>query len=265
MNYTEIKKALSDYGQNEVDTYLTYLNALETDKSRDGQLRNPWFSKFKETNAIYLFKKVAADGLFIDGETITLQNKGKVLVSYGYQAYRQRIIILYPESTFDIQIVHKGDEFSFWKESGSVHYTHSILNPFNPNPEIIGAYCIIKNSRGEFLEIINMTDVSKMRNVAKTKNVWDTWFSEMVLKSVIKRACKRHFKDEVKNIDNIDNENYDLAVKEEEKQLPELLPGTPAWKDALDGLMNNGYSIKDIRKKFTMTQENEDKLVEESL
>jgi len=37
--------------------------------------------------------------------------------------------------------------------------------------------------------------------VATTKNIWNEWESEMVLKSVIKRACKRHFRDIVVNVE----------------------------------------------------------------
>lgn len=132
------------------------------------------------------------------------------MVSYNYQAYKNRVLNIYPETLFDIQIVQKGDDFSFRKENGKVIYSHKINDPFNPQPEIVGVYCIIKNKRGEFLETLNMTDIEKMRNVAKTKNVWDEWFSEMALKSVIKRACKRHFKDITQNIESIDNENTDL-------------------------------------------------------
>jgi hypothetical protein len=132
------------------------------------------------------------------------------MVSYNYQAYKNRVLNVYPETKFDIQLVNEGDKFTFIKESGSVQYNHEIKNPFNKNPEIIGAYCIIKNKRGEFLETLNMTEVQKMKNVASTKNVWNNWEGEMVLKSVIKRACKRHFRDITANIDTIDNESVNL-------------------------------------------------------
>jgi len=210
MNYETIKKGLAQFDASEVMRYVNYLKVLETSKDRNGTLKNPWFRFFKENQAIDIYKNVAIDGLSIDGETITLQFKGKVMVSYNYQAYKNRLLNAYPETKFDIQIVHKNDDFSFRKENGKVIYSHKINDPFNNDSEIIGTYCIIKNKRGEFLETLNMTDIKKMRAVAKTKNVWDNWFSEMVLKSVIKRACKRHFRDITHNIENIDNENNDL-------------------------------------------------------
>ena len=210
MNYEKIKKGLSKYDPQEVTRYINYLKFLETDKDRDKKPRNPWFNYVKESQLIDIYKKVAIDNLSIDGETITLQYKGKLMANYDYQAYKNKLLSVYPETTFDLQLVSKGDEFSFRKASGKVIYSHKINDPFNPHPEIIGTYCIIKNRRGEFLETLNITDINKMRAVAKTQKIWDTWFSEMVLKSVIKRACKRHFKDITHNIENIDNENNDL-------------------------------------------------------
>jgi len=212
MDYKNVISGLKNSNQDEVTRYINYLKFIEGEKTREGKIKNNWFAYFIDQQAIDIYKKVAIDNLSIDGETITLQFKGKVMVSYNYQAYKNRVLNVYPETLFDIQNVNDGDDFSFRKESGKVIYSHKINDPFNTKPKIIGAYCIIKNKRGEFLETINMTDIEKMKAVAKTKNVWEQWFSEMVLKSVIKRACKRHFKDITTNIENLDNENVDLEL-----------------------------------------------------
>lgn len=210
MNYEKVKQGLSEYDRVNVEIYTNYLKFLEQEKTKEGQPKNKWFQFFKDEEAIDIYKKVAKDNVFIDGETITISNRGKITVSYNYQAYKNVLLNIYPESTFDIQVVHSGDDFSFFKESGRVVYSHRINNPFANKKEIIGTYCIIKNSRGEFLETLNMDDINKMKAVATTKNIWDSWESEMVLKSVIKRACKRHFRDAVVNVEKLDNENYDL-------------------------------------------------------
>ena len=57
--------------------------------------------------------------------------------------------------------------------------------------------------------------------VAKTQAIWNAWEGEMTLKSVIKRACKRHFKDVIVNIEIIDNENYDLDTVDLDYQIKE--------------------------------------------
>lgn len=218
MNYNQVKKGLDGYSVPEVDRYINYLKFLESD-TKDNEKVNWWFPQFTDEQAIGIYKKVAIDKLFIDGESITLQFKKKVIVSYDYNAYKNRVLMVYPESTFDMQLIMEypngsKDDFSFLKESGKVIYSHKIKDPFDDNAKIYGVYCIIKNSRGEFLETLNMSTIEQMKKVAKIKTIWDQWFSEMVLKSVIKRACKRHFKDITTNIDNIDNENYDLNNSE---------------------------------------------------
>lgn len=221
MNFEAVKKGLEAHKPAEVSIYVQYLTKLSLEKDQQGQTKNKWFAYFTDAQAIQLYENVAKDGLFIDGDTITLQFKGTVMVNYNYQAYKNKLLMIYPESKFDIQNVFEGDTFSFKKESGKVVYTHEINNPFSTQKNIIGCYCIIKNQRGEFVETLNMDDIQKMRNVAKTQAIWNAWESEMILKSVLKRACKRHFKDVIVNIELIDNENYELETVDLDYQVKE--------------------------------------------
>ena len=210
INYNKITTLLSEYKPISIEIYINYLKFLENEKDKEGKQKNKWFPYFTDEQAAEVFKKVARDNVYIDGETITISYRGKIIVSYNYQAYKNIVLNIYPETTFDIQLVYDGDDFSFFKESGRVVYSHRIKNPFETNKKIIGTYCIIKNNRGEFLETLSMDDVAKMKAVATTKNIWNEWESEMVLKSVIKRSCKRHFKDIVVNVEKLDNDNYEL-------------------------------------------------------
>lgn len=129
-----------------------------------------------------------------------------------YHTYKNRLLEVYPESIIDIQLVYDTDEFVFKKENGKITYTHNILNPFAKNKKPVGGYCIIKNKLGEFIEIMNETEIQKCKQVAKMKNIWNTWESEMYLKTIMKRACKRFFFDIVKDIETEDNKNYDLNL-----------------------------------------------------
>lgn len=218
MNYQAIEKSLADYPKASVGVYLDYLRTLETETDKDRKIRAWWYkTKMTEAKAVNLFEAVAKDGLFIDGKHITLNYKSKIIVTYDYQAYKNKMLMVYPESIIDLQIVKQDDKFSFAKRDGRVVYDHKITSPFvEPSPEnIAGAYCIIKNNRGEFLELLGPDTIQKMRNVATTDNIWKTWYDQMVLKSVIKRACKRHFDDVVSNMEKLDNENYDLSKIDE--------------------------------------------------
>lgn len=245
MDYAKLKIELQKYDSyDEVDVYFNYLKKLETEKdTKTGDLKNKWFQYFTEKQAADLFRKVNIDGLFIDGDTIILQFKGSVMLSYNYQAYKNKLLNIYPETLFDIQNVHEGDKFAFKKESGKVIYSHEITNPFETDKKIIGCYCIVKNSRGEFIETLNMDDIKKMRAVAKTDFIWKAWEGEMILKSVIKRACKRHFKDLVVNIEKTDNEDYDLEKPLIIEESDELAKATLEAAKNLDELKSQWVKL----------------------
>jgi recombinational DNA repair protein RecT len=123
------------------------------------------------------------------------------------------MLVAYPESMIDLQEVKENDVFTASKESGKVIYSHKIADPMaDANAKsIMGAYCVIKNKRGEFLTTLSKEDIAKHRRVAQTDNIWSSWFKEMVLKTVIKKACKYHFDDIFEGMNEIDNEDIDLS------------------------------------------------------
>ena len=208
MNIATISKGLEKYPKSQVDNYIAYLNRLTTEKNKDGQLKNPWMQYKKDPELIRFFETVSSDGLVFDGIDITLQSTG---VSYSYQAYKNKMLVVYPESLIDVSLVYAGDSFSFNKNSGQVNYAHTIASPFShEDKDIVGAYCVIKNNRGQFLTTLSSKEIEKHRKVAKTDSIWKNWLPEMTLKTVIKKACKQHFKDSYHSIEKLDNENYDL-------------------------------------------------------
>jgi len=211
MNQKAIFEGLKEFDQNQVSIYIAYLVRLETEKKKEGQnlvVKNPWMKHKSDTDLMRFFKMVAMDGLIFDGIEITLQKTG---ISYSYQAFKNKMFLAYPESVIDVSLVYDSDEFNFSKVSGHVEYTHKIGNPFSQDIKgMTGAYCVIKNKRGEFLTLLSATDIEKHRKVAKTDYIWQKWPKEMALKTIIKKACKSHFKDIYQNIETIDNENYDI-------------------------------------------------------
>lgn len=215
MNTDAIKSGLQKYPENQVTNYIAYLSRLAVEKDKQGKLKNPWMNKRTDDFLIRIFRVVSDDGLVFDGDDITLQSTG---VSYNYQAFKNKMLLAYPESVIDVSLVYKEDTFQFQKQSGKVQYTHSIGNPFNRDETaIIGAYCVIKNHRGEFLTLLSKKDIDKHRRVAKTDYIWKNWPAEMAMKTIMKKACKQHFKDVFSNIEAMDNDNYDLEKLEEPK------------------------------------------------
>ncbi len=146
-----------------------------------------------------------SQGFALDGINFVLSGNNMYMPTY--HAFKNKIYMHYPDTVIDLQLVRDGDEYSFAKESGSTIYSHTISDPFSDSEgKIKGAYCIIKNTRGEFLEFLNATDYKKMQDSSKNPRLWDKWESEFWLKSVIKRACKRHFHDITEQLDSKDNE-----------------------------------------------------------
>jgi hypothetical protein len=201
----ELKKGLADFDAEAVEVFSTYCIRLLLEKDKEKQkAKNEWIQNYKAEKLINIFKQVAKDGLFIDGKNITLDNRG---VSYNYKAYKNMLLIKYPETQIDHQLVYKDDVFHFSKQSGKVIYNHEIADPFEQkDDDVIGGYCVIKNRRGEFVTTMGKEDINKCRKVAKTDKIWKEWYKAMCLKTVIKSACSLHFQDIFQNILDRDNE-----------------------------------------------------------
>lgn len=210
MQKDKIIELLKDHPvKEEVEKFAAYIVRLYFDE-KNGKRKNYWLQNKKEPEMADLFRRVAKDGLVFDGESITLISTG---ISYNYQAYKNKMLNAYPESKIDVSLVYKEDQFEVGKISGAVEYTHKVANPFaQKDGDIIGAYCVIQNKRGEFLTTMSPEDIAKHRKVAKTDYIWAAWFKEMCMKTVIKKACRTHFKDMYENIEAIDNENNDITI-----------------------------------------------------
>lgn len=165
-----------------------------------------------------MFVKFWHLGLVIDGVNVVITGRAMAMVTFN--GYKNKVKQSYPSATFDVQLVREGDTFSVAKESGEVIYSHQIADPFN-NTTINGAYAVIKIDGQDYFEALNRRDYEAMRGGSKNSGLWDKWESEFWLKSVIKRACKRHFYDIVAKIDEVDNKDYgqsDMVGASEDKK-----------------------------------------------
>ena len=249
MQKQEILDLLKDQNQEQAETFASYCIRLAMD------IKNPWMKTKTADNMAILFKRVAKDGLVFDGVHITLQSTG---ISYDYVAYKNKMLLVYPESKVDIGLVYEGDSFNVAKESGNIIYSHTILDPFNHDEnKLKGGYCIIQNKRGEFLTTLSKEEIDKHRKVARTDYIWKQWFTEMALKTLIKKACKQHFADVYENIEQIDNDNYDLenpvGLELKYKQEIETIKSLDELKDYY--AKNKGKG-KDFDKAISLKKEN---------
>ena len=204
----------------EVENYARWVNQL---------VKNPktWWAKWYDTEVwVAYFKKVANEWMFIDHKHITIQS---TWISYDYVAYFNKMLLVYPETKMDTQIVYKWDDFNFTKKDWVVTYTHEFKNPFNKKEDdIIGWYCIIKNRKWEFITLMNREEFDKHRKVARTDYIWQWWYAEMSMKTLVKKAVKVHFNDIYSSIEEEDNKQNDLG-KIAKEWMNELVDNIKKW------------------------------------
>lgn len=216
-NVKNIEKLLSKYNQEDVQIFCSYIQSIIDEKDKEtGKMKN-WHMAFRADQQIAdFFMRVSREGMKFDGKHITLQS---TWISYDYIAYKNKMLLVYPESFIDIGVVYEWDIFSFSKDSGKVTYSHVLSNPFvNDEKKIIWGYVVIKNKRWEFLTTLSKMEIEKHKASAKSQTFWAKWFVEMVRKTLIKKACKQHFEDIFTAIEEDDNEQYDPTITTPEER-----------------------------------------------
>lgn len=200
----ELKTLLKDYPEQEVNAYLLYVQGLNNDP------KTMWARDISAKKYAHWFKHVKDEGLVLDGKHITIQKLGP---SYDYQAMKNKMLLVYPETKMEWEIVYKDDTFKYKREGEKVFYTYECANPFNQAEEdIIGAFCVIRNNRGEFLSRLGTEAIEKRRKVAKTDAIWRSWFHEMVRKTIVRHAVGEHFEDIFSGILEEENNYSDLEL-----------------------------------------------------
>ena len=210
-----IKNGLSKFEQNKVDIFIHYVDKMDNEKDKDAKIKNYFMKSLSNEDLINMYKFVWSQGLDFDGKHITIGHNG---ITYDYIAYKNKMLLSYPESKIDLQLVYKTDIFDIKKENGKVFYSHQITNPFDlKESDIIGGYCVIKNSRGEFFTSLSLSDLEKHKKIAKTQYIWNAWIKEMYLRTIFKKASKVHFDDIFESMNDEDNKDIDLEKLLEDK------------------------------------------------
>ena len=246
INYKTIETNLAEFDATEVTVYLEYIRKLQTEKDKFQEIKFKSFFLFNNDNLTLFFKKAKKNGLAIDGKHVSLINRGGISIQYDYIAYKNRLLFVYPESKITFDVVYKDDSFSFENRDGKIIYHHKYANPFeNKDDKIIGAYCIIKNKRGEFIKTLSKVELDQLKGIAKTKYIWDTWYKDMCIKSVIKKLVSKHFNDIYTEIETEDNKNYDLSKNVNVKNQECIDKNQDFFNDVIEKI-NNIDSLKEL-------------------
>lgn len=224
--------------ETEVNKFLGYIaESLREEQKKTEESKKPVTKNSLDT--LYsMCTKFYDLGLTIDGVNVVITGKNMAMVTF--HGYKNKVKSVYPSAKFDIQLIRKGDDFEVWKQDGVIHYKHKIADPFGIE-EIIGAYSVITIDGVGYFESLNPKDYEEMKKSSKQQWLWNKWDSEFWLKSVIKRACKRHFYDIVSDIDKNDNEDFGLRDDQLDEPEPEITDKIRKAKDpeALQLILDN--------------------------
>lgn len=198
----DVKKALPTFGlpekqQERMSSVL--MVAVEKD---------PTLVTADRQSLIAAVRQCANHGLMPDGNEATLQTYNTNIAKKGeppkwsrkvqYQPMVRGIINRVLNSgkvvSFYAEVVYKGEEFLLDTTQGDRRPIHKVTNQFDrgTDQDIIGVYAVAKLSNGTIdCETMGMSEIAKVRGVAKTQNVWDKWFSEKAKVAVMRRLSKR--------------------------------------------------------------------------
>jgi len=87
------------------------------------------------------------------------------------------------------EVVKEQDTFTF---KGVSELPEHAMQPFSDRGDTVGVYCVAKTVEGDYLvDLMDIVELTKIKDCAMTKDVWDKWPNEMAKKAIIKRASKQ--------------------------------------------------------------------------
>jgi phage RecT family recombinase len=177
-------------------------------------------------------RRCANYGVLPDGVEATLQiYNTKVKDSNGQERWIKKVTLLPmirgiinrvirsgKVKLFYAEVVYESEEFRIDASQGGRRPVHE-YDPLRrgDDKDIIGAYSVAEYKDGTIdCEPMPRSDIMKVRNAAKTKNVWDGWFSEKAKVAVMKRHAKRLplSADDLDFIMNRDETDFDREVRD---------------------------------------------------
>lgn len=161
------------------------------------------------------FEKFYNWGAPIDGKNAFYTPRG---VYVSYIGMKNIIFKTHPNARIQTDIVYDGDEFEYENTNEGIKYSYRPKNAFSKK-DILGAFCYIKlndDSGTEVLETLSKEELDQLQKLSKVQNIWKSWPTEMMTKSVIRRATKRLRDDErLSSFWEYDDEHFGANLEDE--------------------------------------------------
>lgn len=164
--------------------------------------KNPFVLKTANANprsVQFAMINVASTGLTLNpamGYAYLVPRDGAIVLDISYKGLIKIATDAGSIEWVRAECVHEMDDFTYY---GPAAAPTIVTNPFKPRGEIVGAYCIAKTIKGDILtEAMDMDAILKVRDASTaytkgnvgSRGPWESYFSEMCRKAVIKRARK---------------------------------------------------------------------------
>jgi len=180
------------------------------------------------TSIVLAIRDAAKLRLEIDGRQHAhlVKYGNKVQLQIGYRGYLARLQSSLEGFAAHVECVYKGDTVEIVQDGLQGKVIHKRGDPFGTltDKDIIGVYCqlsyIVAGERITIITTMNRGEIDKIRSKAKTSDIWNAWYSEKAKVACLRRACKAHFSSVTNDMDEIDNQAYELdqAAKTEANQ-----------------------------------------------
>lgn len=152
------------------------------------------------------------------------RNETCALLTPSYHGFEYVVRVRYPDFVGRAEFVFKDDEFELLRNDGIESYIHKPANPFNDKYETAQGlfyhytYTDEVGKRHSIVYTLPMSEVQKSKSAANKKEIWNTWFYKMALKTIVRSALSAKFKTLVQPIEELDNEHFDLNSPELKKE-----------------------------------------------
>lgn len=164
--------------------------------------------------------KAAQDGLLPDGkESAFVPFKNKITFMPMIAGILKKVRNSGELGSLAVHVIFQNDKFRFWVDKNAEHLEFE-PNLFNDRGEPIGAFAIATTKTGEnYIEVMNKKEIESVKNMARSKNVWESAFwGEMWKKTVLRRLSKRlPMSTDLEGLIQSDDELYDLKQMEQPK------------------------------------------------
>lgn len=135
----------------------------------------------KDSITIGLLPNTATQDCFI------VPFRGEATFQMGYQGYMR----LAGQAGVDIisGAIHQNDQAVY--KPTDLHNPLEIQSPIINRGNVVAYYAIATHGDRRFVEIMETSEIDKIKQSARTKYIWDAHYGEMARKTVVRRLCKQ--------------------------------------------------------------------------